>query len=362
MRINTTTTTLLLLCTFAFTNADITWPKYSQQCRDDAGPPYGDDEETFPNGKYHDGSPAIPVLLKNGQCAEPMKKACNDRPTFKTAYIEGPIDCGNKGWYCRIMPDPNPSNWPPLALTSDVNFGHCNSTDGFEDGGFDQNGHCHGSSKDNTYYWWIRDHWYRQYNGHLRCCCGWGEDSSNNPVTDGRIANRCDYRRMVSKNEDLSKCRDANEEDVDNNPLTLSYEGGCKARYKDQIGKPIPEDDSICWEIQYFGEPGDDDNEDDDEDEDCKDSTRPFLVNKKKKTCAWVANDATTFRCSKGNGSVATHCPKTCGTCGKCVDAKKRFSLKNGNLKSCLWVKNNPNGRCKKIGDKYTCRKTCGDC
>eukprot|EP00553_Chaetoceros_curvisetus_P014266 CAMPEP_0204639514 /NCGR_PEP_ID=MMETSP0717-20131115/43185_1 /ASSEMBLY_ACC=CAM_ASM_000666 /TAXON_ID=230516 /ORGANISM="Chaetoceros curvisetus" /LENGTH=99 /DNA_ID=CAMNT_0051659629 /DNA_START=34 /DNA_END=330 /DNA_ORIENTATION=+ len=75
--------------------ADIDWPEYSQGCRDDAGPPYLDDE---PGTYYHEGSAAYPVLI-NGKCAEPMKDACNRRPDAKTAYLEGPISCGDKGWY-----------------------------------------------------------------------------------------------------------------------------------------------------------------------------------------------------------------------------------------------------------------------
>ena len=223
---------------------DIIWPEYNQQCRDDAGPPYLDDSETFPDGgKYHDNSAAVPLLLQNGKCPDPLKSACANRPTIKTAFLEGPLSCGDKGWYCRIMPD---TNWPPLNLMGDVNFGHCNTTAHFEDDGADQDGHCHGSSKDNTYYWWIRDHWFRGYNGNLRCCCGWN-DGSETPLTGGRIANRCDYRRQVTPDEDVSRCRDANE---DHN---LSYEGGCSSQYSNQIGLPIPESDSMCWEVSRYG-------------------------------------------------------------------------------------------------------------
>ena len=93
----------------------------------------------------------------------------------------------------------------------------------------------------------IRDHWHRQYNGRktvfcvlelavitsffklyfshtntnlllvfvythigVRCCCGWYTGGSQ-PVTQGRIANRCDYRRLVTSTENLANCRDANE-------------------------------------------------------------------------------------------------------------------------------------------------------
>lgn len=128
--------------------ADITWPLYSQQCRDDAGPPYSDDGV----GKYHDGSAAYPQLLSDGKCAKPMQDACASRPTFKTAYLEGPIDCGGNGWYCRIFDD-EANGWNNVNLNGDLNFGSCNSTDAFEDAGSDPDGHCHGSADDSTYYW-----------------------------------------------------------------------------------------------------------------------------------------------------------------------------------------------------------------
>merc|ERR1712003_298822 len=140
-----------------------------------------------------------------------------------------------------------------------------------------------GSDKDNTYYWWVRDHWHRQYNGHLRCCCGW-EEGSDTPMFAGRIGNRCDFRRQVTQDEDLSKCRDANEEDVDNLPHGLSYEGGCNDQYNNQIGSPIPEDDSMCWEVRYFGEAGDDDNDDEEENDDG-DNEGPECEGMKKQQC-----------------------------------------------------------------------------
>ena len=79
------------------------WPLYNQQCRDDAGPPFADDIETFgPNGFYHDNHPVEPVLIdSDGTCAKPIEGACASRPTKKVAYMEGPIDCGGRGWYCR---------------------------------------------------------------------------------------------------------------------------------------------------------------------------------------------------------------------------------------------------------------------
>lgn len=226
--------------------ADIQWPLYNQQCLDDAGSPFPDDAETYgTNGFYHDKSAAYPVL-QDGKCPAPLEQACEDRPTYKAAFLEGPIDCGDNGWYCRIIPD---DNWPPINLIADLNFGHCNTTQAFEDAGYDKDGHCHGSSVDSTYYWWVRDHFFRQYNGRLRCCCGWYEDTSLEPLYGRRIANRCDYRRLVTQTENLAECRDANE------GHGLGFDDiGCDPAFKDsQLNKPIPEDDSICWEVQRFG-------------------------------------------------------------------------------------------------------------
>jgi len=97
----------------------------------------------------------------------------------------------------------------------------------------------------------------------------------------------------------------------------------------------------------------------------CEDSTRKFIVHNKDQDCEWAAKHQTKKRCAKGNGAVATHCPKTCGKCEtqRCINAKKRFYLKNDTLRSCKWVSSrNTESRCKKIGDKYTCRASCGLC
>jgi len=177
-------------------------------------------------------------------------------------FPPGPIDCGNNGWYCRISND-EANGWPNVNLNSDFNFSGCNKNGSFGQGEDDaEDGHCHGSSNDSTYYWWIRDHWFRRYNGKVRCCCGWYTGGTQ-PVTQGRIANRCDYRRLVTQSENVEDCRDANEDHG------LSFEGGCDPQYSDQIGSPIPEDDSVCWEIERFGntEEGDEAPLSEDEDE-----------------------------------------------------------------------------------------------
>jgi hypothetical protein len=131
------------------------FPPYTQQCRDDAGPPFGDDEETFGDKKYHEGKPAFAV----GDCPQPLEGACSQK-SKTAAFLEGPIDCGGKGWFCRIHEE---EGWPNIMLNTDVNFGYCNTTEGYEDKGWDGSGHCHGSDSDDTFYWWVRDHWFRQY-------------------------------------------------------------------------------------------------------------------------------------------------------------------------------------------------------
>merc|ERR1712125_262032 len=246
------------------------------------------------------------------------------------------------GWYCRIMPDPN---WPPQQLIGDLNFGHCNTTSAFDDAGYDRDGHCHGSSDDSTYYWWMRDHWHRGYNGRLRCCCGWYE-GGDTPLLSGRIANRCDYRRLVTQVENLNDCRDANEDHG------LGYDDiGCNRAYESQINNVIPETDDFCWELTKFGysegdndedededndedededndEDEDEDNdedEDEDNDEDCEeDRATKFLYkyNKKKdkkimKTCGWLQNKKKKKQsgiCKKID-AAREECPVTCKAC-----------------------------------------------
>ena len=76
----------------------------SQACQDDAGPPWHDDGETYPFKRYHDDTPAMPVLQDN-ECPSPLKSACEAKPS-KAAYLEGPVDCGGQGWFCRIIETP----------------------------------------------------------------------------------------------------------------------------------------------------------------------------------------------------------------------------------------------------------------
>jgi len=89
-------------------------------------------------------------------------------------------------------------------------------------------------------------------------------------MTEGKIVNRCDFRRLVTPDEDLEQCRDANEESV------TPYNGGCDQNAPPTLNEDIPEDDAMCWEVQNYGEPCDDNcgggNENPDEDEDEEDN------------------------------------------------------------------------------------------
>ena len=93
----------------------------SQQCQDDAGPPWVDDGENYPNGRYHDEWPVTPVLPSDGECPTPLKTACEQKP-IKAAYMEGPIDCGpGGGWFCRIMEQASLASVLPRARLSPFN-------------------------------------------------------------------------------------------------------------------------------------------------------------------------------------------------------------------------------------------------
>lgn len=152
------------------------YPEWNQQCEDDAGPPFDDDNETFGEGvKYYESSSAEAVLV-NGECPTPVADACGEHGDILTAYLEGPISCSN-GWFCRILED---ENWDPQNLIGDENFGYCNNTEESLDNLPD--GHCHGSSENSAFYWFVRDHWFRRCNDRLRCCCGWTTLSDVNTV------------------------------------------------------------------------------------------------------------------------------------------------------------------------------------
>lgn len=207
----------------------------SQQCRDDAGPPWSDDVA----GQPYYGPPMrnravdpnnLPVL--DDRCPPPLEGACEAKGAL-AAHMEGPVDCGGRGWFCRIteeadhrQPGIQPGSFP------DSNFVHCNHSSSDEPWQ-DTDGHCHGSDVDNVYPWWIRDHWHRNYAGRLKCCCDLA-------ATTG-IVNRCDYRKYVAPG-DLATCRDANEEH------SVKIEPGCP-RASAVIEPPAEQ----CWEVEHFG-------------------------------------------------------------------------------------------------------------
>jgi hypothetical protein len=206
----------------------------SQFCRHDAGPPWADDAEHFPGGRYHDASPAAPLLAPGSECPAPLTAACS-RKGAKAAHLDGPVDCGGRGWFCRSLKQ---RQWVPAGGFRDANFAHCNVSDADER---DDDGHCHGSSADDTYGWWVRDHWFRGYAGTLHCCCDWR-------ATAG-LVNRCDYRRHVDE-ADVGSCRDANERHG------LGYEDGCAAHASVPFVDPLDSGAlAECWSVASFADP-----------------------------------------------------------------------------------------------------------
>lgn len=205
----------------------------SQQCADDSGPLWADDEEVFGDKAYSYGTPASPVLLSDEECPNPLKDACATKGPQR-AFLEGPIECSSKGWFCRILPQ---DGWRNPDY-SDMNFAHCNATDADER---DNDGHCHGSDTDNVYGWWIRDHWFRGYAGTLHCCCDW-------ELTKG-LVNRCDYRKPINSPAELATCRDANEEH------NKGYEGTCGAHSNIPYNDPVTSGSGQCWTIHNFADP-----------------------------------------------------------------------------------------------------------
>ena len=148
------------------------------------------------------------------------------------------MDCGDKGWFCRVMAQ---DGWTDRGvLEGDLNFDHCNET-----ANDDLSGHCHGSTSDDAYGWWVRDHWFRGYAGTLFCCCDWER-------TEG-VVSRCDYRMRVTDEGtggayDRDTCRDANEDHG------YSFEGRCKSKYE-PFDDPLDSTDQ-CWSLTSFADVG----------------------------------------------------------------------------------------------------------
>merc|ERR1712124_175809 len=58
------------------------------------------------------------------------------------------------------------------------------------------------------------------------------------------------------------------------------------------------------------------DNEEEEEESDCQD-LRPFRLNKKRKTCQWLADKANRMKRLCRKRAVWKACPKTCNKCGR---------------------------------------------
>lgn len=237
----------------------------NQQCTDDAGPPWMDDS----NIAYYVGFAAEPKLGADGTCPGPLAGACAEKGAL-AAFHDGPVDCGDRGWFC-ILEDQPGHRAPGMknGRFPDSNFAFCAQ----KDSEHDRDGHCHGSDADNTYGWWVRDHWHRNYAGKIRCCCGWASSSMRGYV------NRCDYRKEIKSQALRRKCRDANEEhNVDWNP-------GC------DMARSVPPPET-CWEMQGFGpakldgDGGGGGNNDDENDGGNNDNNDNDGDNKNAKFCA----------------------------------------------------------------------------
>ncbi|KAL3939521.1 MAG: hypothetical protein SGBAC_005771 [Bacillariaceae sp.] len=337
-----------------------TFPLYSQQCDRDEGPRVENDAETFgTSAKYHHDSQASPVLQSNGECADPLKGACSIRNDPKLAYMEGPIDCGGNGFFCTVVEQ---EDWEPRELLDNLNFGYCNRTEAFDGTEFQEDGHCHGSDDDSAYYWVLRDHWFRQYNGRLRCCCDW--DQGDDPLTDGIFTNRCDFRRLVPQRQE-GDCRNANK-------AVKNFEDGCDPGVEaEQIGNPVPENDAVCWEVLNFGQP----KPVFAEGEVCEDDESFVFKEIAGRDCSWVGRRPL-VRCEREyeGKDLMEYCPRTCGLCRDededtaldgCVNDLE-FRFRNNENRSCEWVGLRPNIRCERIWDgqplKNFCPETCGIC
>jgi len=260
---------MALLCVlFSFTTAQRQYPDFptlNQQCQDDAGPRWIDDIENFGTDKFYwSNSHAQAVLNQDGSCAEPVEAACRTRTNPLQAYIEGPISCPD-AWFCRIYPDPNHGS--KTDFLGDRNYGDCDKST-WEETDTDQDGHCHGGMDPSSYYWWVRDHWNRPYSGRVKCCCVDSMEIANtNPprrTMDLRgIANRCDYRAVVTVGAD--NCRDANEDHEGGrmgSGFRYGFDGPCPLAADGRTVAYVREPaDEMCWEILNFGIPDDGDND-----------------------------------------------------------------------------------------------------
>eukprot|EP00873_Tetraselmis_striata_P033561 jgi/Tetstr1/453825/TSEL_040776.t1 len=182
--------------------------------------------------------PAVPATdAGEPMCPDPLRDAegnpsCTPKDgesqdqAFVRAFMEGPINCGGKGFFCRMKEDHagidrGVTGTPGDQLLANRNFGYC--VDRTVDRQIDWNnlsrqpnnndGHCHGSDLDER-----------------------GDNEDWEPALD--YISRCDYRGATAN--------DANQ----------NFERGCGR----DIEKFIPKDDypgeaDMCWTVQNFGKP-----------------------------------------------------------------------------------------------------------
>jgi len=228
-----------------------------QQCTEDTGPPWADDGFEYPNKHYWSDTPATPILPSNGKCPPPLQAACARKGT-KAAHLDGPVQCGGKGFFCRIVPQKNWLNPSAEHMKGDPkhdkgmfresNFYHCNrkiahpkEMEGWADG------HCHGGLTDDSYGWWLRDHWFRGYAGTLHCCCDYGAVKG--------VVNSCDIRRHVSEADSKSgKCTDPNEDTRAEHMHTSGCSDADIANFKDPKDSAKPGQET-CWTVKNFADP-----------------------------------------------------------------------------------------------------------
>lgn len=171
-------------------------------------------------------SPARPMTAFGAdvtKCPSPLEDACASKGV-KAAHLEGPAQCGGRGMFCRIMPDPKyPTVGGSLGAFSDPNFWYCNGTRGTINEHEDI-GHCHAVTADNMYKDWLQDHWFRPYHGTLHCCC--------NAYAAKGVVNRCDFSKpgRPEFGDDLR---------------------GCGRGYNPD---PLYATSDQCWSVEYFGD------------------------------------------------------------------------------------------------------------
>merc|ERR1712025_114557 len=117
------------------------------------------------------------------------------------------------------------------------------------------------------------------------------------------------------------------------------------------------------------------DNEEEEEESDCQD-LRPFRLNKKRKTCQWLADKANRMKRLCRKRAVWKACPKTCNKCGRggndkpsssCKD-DRNFVYRDTNRK-CGWIKRHAKKNpaiCDNLSNgklvKDSCPRACGAC